>query len=139
MATKAISLLLLRFSTGIYLSLWGIDKLINAEHAVNLSDRFYGGLLSSSALITVQGVVQVALGLAVVLGLFRGITYWAQLAWYLIGILPIIGYILDPFGAYLVETGRLTWFPSTTLLFASWVIILFKDYDLLSLDAKRNK
>ena len=139
MDKKAISLFLLRFSTGIYLVLWGIDKLINAARAVGLSDRFYGGLVSSETLIPMIGIVQIVVGLTVVLGLLRKFSYTAQLGLYLIGILPIIGYILDPFAAYLVETAHLTWFPSTTLLFASAIIIVFKEFDTISLDHKRGK
>ena len=134
---KAISLLLLRVSTGLYLALWGIDKLIDPEHAVNLSNRFYGGLMSSQTLNYGVGLIEIAIGLLVMLGLFRGISYLGQIAFYLIGIVPIIGYILDPFGMYLVENGRLTWFPSTTLLFASLLIITFKAEDKLSLDHRR--
>lgn len=136
---KAISLFLLRFSTGIYLALWGIDKITNAAHTANLSDRFYGGLLSTESIIPALGVLQVVVGLLVMLGLFRKISYYAQLAWYGIGIVPIIGYILDPFAKYLVDTGHLTWFPSTTLLVASWVIIVFKEDDTISLDHKRSQ
>lgn len=139
MDMKAISLFLLRFSTGIYLVLWGIDKLTNVEHAVGLSDRFYGGLISVEAIVPAIGGLQVIVGLLVMLGLVRSISYMAQLAWYVIGIVPIIGYILDPFALYLVDTGRLTWFPSTTLLFASLVIIIFKEFDTISVDHKRGK
>jgi hypothetical protein len=67
----------------------------------------------------------------------RKFLYWAQLAWYLAGLIPIVAYIVTPFAAYLVENRRLTFCPSTTLLFASWVLILFKNYDTMLLDAKR--
>lgn len=139
MNIKALSIFLLRFSTGIYLALWGVDKLINTSHAAGLSDRFYGGLVSSEPLILISGMIQVIIGLMVMLGLFRSISYLAQLAWYAIGIIPIITYIIDPFGLYLAERSHLTWFPSTTLLFASIVLIAFKEFDTLSLDHKRGK
>ncbi len=139
MNTKAISLFLLRFSTGIYLCLWGIDKLTNAAHSVSLSDRFYGGLLSAETIVPAIGGIQVIVGLLVILGLMRKISYMAQLVWYVIGIVPIIGYIIDPFALFLVDTARLTWFPSTTLLFASLVIIIFKEFDTISIDHKRGK
>jgi len=135
---KAISLLLLRFSTGIYLALWGVDKLINVQHAVNLSNKFYGGLTSSAALNYGIGALEVAIGVLVILGLARSVSYAGQLLFYLVGIIPIIVYILDPLGLYLVEAPKLTWFPSTTLLFASLVIIAFKSEDTLSLDHKRS-
>ena len=139
MDMKAISLFLLRFSTGIYLALWGVDKLMDASHAVGLSDRFYGGAISMESIIPLLGALQVLLGVLVMLGALRSISYWAQLAWYAIGIVPIIGYILDPFALYLVERGHLTWFPSTTLLFASLVLIAFKEFDTISVDHKRGR
>lgn len=136
---KAISLLLLRISSGVYLALWGVDKLINVEHAINLSDRFYGGITSSETLNYGIGIIEIVIGVLVILGLFRNISYVGQLLFYLVGIIPIIAYILDPFGVYLVENGRLTWFPSTTLLFASLLVIAFKSEDTLSLDNRRGK
>ncbi len=139
MDNKALSIFLLRFSTGIYLALWGVDKLINASHAASLSDRFYGGLVSSEFLIPILGILQVIIGLMVMLGLFRSISYKAQLAWYAVGIIPIITYIIDPLGLYLADRAHLTWFPSTTLLFASIVLVAFKEFDTMSLDHKRGK
>ena len=44
---QAISLLMTRVSTGLYLMIWGADKLFNVEHAVKLSDKFYNGWFSS--------------------------------------------------------------------------------------------
>lgn len=133
---KAISLLLLRFSTGIYLILWAFRNKFNGG-ATGMSDRFYGGVISSDTLWMILGGLEALVGLLVILGLFRSISYVGQLAWYLIGILPIMVYIIDPYGAYLADQSRLTWFPSTTLLFASWVMIVFKEYDTISLDHKR--
>ncbi len=134
---KAISLLLLRLSTGIYLILWGLIKLTAAEKANSLSDAFYGGLISGDMINLGLGSLQVIVGALVALGLARTFSYTAQLIWYLAGLAPIIFYILDPFGKYLVESSRLTWFPSTTLLFASMIIIAFREYDTISIDAKR--
>ena len=135
---KAISLLLLRLSTGIYLVLWGIRK-FDAEGAARMSDNYYGGLVSDATLNIGIGSAQVLLGLIVVLGLFRAYAYLGQLAWYAIGVLPIIAFLLDPLALYLVEQGRLTWFPSWTLLFASLVLVVFKESDTITLDSKLAK
>lgn len=131
---KAITLLLLRLSTGLYLVLWGIIKFTETANAV--SNKYYGGMLSGDTLNFVLGSVQIAVGLAVMLGLFRNISYAAQLAWYLAGILPIMHYIIDPFGLYVAESAKLTFFPSTTLLISSLVMIIFKEYDTLTIDSK---
>lgn len=135
---KAISLLLLRLSTGIYLILWGLVKLGAKDMAVGVSDKYYHGLLSADIVNYSVGAIEVVIGLLVVLGLMRSIAYIGQLGFYLVGALAIIPNLLDPLGLYLVETAKLTFFPSTTLLFACLILIAFKSDDTLSLDAKRN-
>ncbi len=135
---KSISLLLLRCATGIYLILWGTRK-FNAEGAARMSDNFYGGLVSDATLNLGIGSLQMLLGVIVVLGIFRTYAYWGQVAWYAVGIIPIIGFLLDPLALFLVEQSRLTWFPSWTLLFASLVLVAFKADDTLSVDHKRGK
>jgi uncharacterized membrane protein YphA (DoxX/SURF4 family) len=136
---KSISLLLLRASTGIYLMLWGLLKVVATEKATGVSQKYYSGLLDGQLLNYALGALQITVGLLVVLGLFRAIIYKVQAAWYLLGLLPIMLYIIDPFGLYIADTAKLTFFPSTTLLFASLVMIAFKEYDTLTLDSKRGK
>lgn len=136
---KSISLLLMRASTGIYLMLWGLLKVVATDKATGVSQKYYAGLLDGQLLNYALGALQITVGLLVVLGLFRAIIYKVQAAWYLLGLLPIMLYIIDPFGLYIAESAKLTFFPSTTLLFASLVMIAFKEYDTLSLDSKRGK
>ena len=133
---KSISLLLLRLSTGIYLILWGLLKIIATEKAAGVSQKYYAGILDGQLLNYGLGGLQIAVGLLVCLGLFRVFSYTAQTVWYVAGILPIMFYILDPFGLYLAESARLTFFPSTTLLFACFIMHAFKEYDTLTLDNK---
>jgi len=126
---KAISLLLLRLS--------GFMKLGAKERAVGLSEKYYGGLLSSDVVNYGVGALEMIIGLLVILGLFRSIAYLGQLVFYFVGAAAIVTNLLDPLALYIVETPKLTWFPSWTLLFASMVVIAFKSDDTLSLDAKR--
>lgn len=136
---KALSLLLLRLSTGIYLILWGLVKLGSKDMAVKVSETYYNGLISGDFINYTLGGAEVIIGLFVVLGLFRSITYIGQLAFYLVGALAIITSLLDPFGVYLASSAKLTFFPSWTLLFASFVIIAFKNEDTITLDNKLGK
>ncbi|WP_289030267.1 hypothetical protein [uncultured Paraglaciecola sp.] len=135
---QAISLLLLRVSTGLYLIFWGTVKLATTDKANAVSDKYYHGLLSGDLINLGLGSLQVIIGALVVTGLFRRISYYGQLVWYVMGLLPILPYIIDPFGKYIADSAKLTFFPSTTLLFASLVLIVFKEYDSYSVDAKRN-
>lgn len=136
---KAISLLLLRLSTGIYLILWGTVKLGSKGMAVSVSDKYYNGLISGDFINYALGGFEVLIGLLVVLGLFRSISYFGQLGFYLVGALAIITSLVDPFGVYLASSAKLTFFPSWTLLFASLVLIAFKDEDTITLDSKLAK
>lgn len=133
---KALSLLLLRLSTGIYLILWGLVKLGSKDMAVKVSETYYNGIISGDMINYTLGGAEVIIGSLVVLGLFRNISYLGQLAFYLVGALAIISSLLDPFGLYLASSAKLTFFPSWTLLFASLVIIAFKDEDTITLDNK---
>ncbi|MBL4670741.1 MAG: hypothetical protein JKX81_00670 [Arenicella sp.] len=134
---KAISLLLLRLSTGIYLMLWGFMKLGAKEKAVGLSDKYYDGLLSGDIVNYSVGAAEMLIGLLVVLGLFGGVAYLGQLAFYFVGAAAIITDLVDPFGLYLADSAHLLFFPSWTLLFASLLMIAFKSDDTMSLDSKR--
>ena len=133
---KSISLLLLRASTGIYMVLWGAMKLFFSERAVGVSQKYYAGLLDANVINYGLGALQVTVGLFVLFGLMRGVMNFIQAAWYLVGLLSITLYILDPFAFYFVDSAKLTFFPSTTLFFASLIMIAFKEYDTLSLDEK---
>ena len=134
---QAVVLLLLRFSIGSYLAIWGLIKLIAPENALKVSDKYYGGLLNAELINYGLGALQVALGLLVILGLFRKLVYPAQALVYFVGLVAIAPYILDPFGLYLVESAKVTFYPSTTLFFASLVMLAFQSHDTLALDVKR--
>lgn len=115
--------------------LWGVVKLAAVDTANAVSDKYYGGWISGDMINLGLGSFQVIVGTLVAIGAARMFSYSAQLIWYLFGLIPILGYILDPFGQNLVDTPKLTFFPSTTLLFASLIIIVFKESDSLSIEA----
>ena len=52
------------------------------------------------------------------------------------GALAIWKYLLDPLGLYLLteETRNILFFPSTTVAIATLILIVFREYDTLSLD-----
>lgn len=139
MNAKALMLLLLRCSVGIYLTVWGVNKLLNANGAVRLSDTYYFGLISDGAVVSIVGILQIIVGLAVAIGIFRKFSYVIHAAFWVVSTAPIILYLLDPLALYLVDQGRLTWFPSTTLVISSFLIIVFKEFDTMSLDNKLGK
>lgn len=135
---KPFSLLLLRLGTGLLLSIWAVVKIMAPDKAVGLSEKYYGGMLSLDALQMPLGVLQFALGLLVVVGLFRKIVYPVQAVVLGVGLLAVGKYILDPLGLYLLtpDTAQLLFFPSLALFAAALVLMAFRDEDTWSLDRK---
>ena len=127
---KAVSLFLTRFSVGWLMVIWGVDKLVDVDHAVRLSDAFYAGIISAPLVWQVLGVAQTALGILVVVGLFRKYTYPILLTITGITLISVWASVIDPWGWFLEGT-RVLFFPSTTVFFASLVIMAFQEEDTI--------
>ena len=134
---KAITLLILRSTTGLLLIIWGARKLLNSGLGQRLSEKYYNGLLSVEALQIPLATAEVVLGMLIVLGAFRKITYPLQAIVLGFGAAAIWKHLLDPLSLYLWEEGskaNLLFFPSTTVFAAAIVLLVFKEHDTLSLD-----
>lgn len=118
---KDLGLLLLRISLGWFLLVWGFDKLLNPGHAVNVSDAFYFGLVSSSALVVAGGVVEVALGVVVILGKLRPLAYTGLLLITTVTLLAVWRSILDPLEIVL-DGGNPVFFSSAVIWAASFYL-----------------
>lgn len=136
---KAISLLLLRASTGLLLMIWGGARLTKPELGQKLSDTYYSSIFDGQLLHQLMGGTEALLGLLVLLGLFRKIVYPLQTIVLGFGLFAIWRHILDPLGIWLQESSNILFFPSTTIFFATLVMLAFKEYDVLSLDEKMGK
>ena len=135
MNLKNVSLLLLRISLGWLMVLWGYDKISNVDHAVRVSEGFYGGLITGAGIWQAAGFAQVVLGLVVVAGIFRRFSYPVLLTVTGITLLAVWKSILDPFGL-VTDGGNLIFFPSSTIFFAGLALVAFRADDVLSLDAR---
>ena len=135
MNLKNVSLLLMRISLGWLMVLWGYDKISNVDHAVRVSEGFYGGLITGPVIWQAAGFAQVALGLVVVAGIFRRFSYPVLLTVTGITLLAVWKSILDPFGL-VTDGGNLIFFPSSTIFFAGLALVAFRADDVLSLDAR---
>ena len=133
---KAALLLALRATTGLLLVIWGFIKVGSPDSAIGVSNRYYGGMISADMLQTPLGAAQIALGVAVILGLFRAVTYPLQALILVGGALVIWQYLLDPLALWLVdeESRRTLFFPSTTVAVATLIMLAFKSDDTLTLD-----
>lgn len=134
---KSLLLLLLRFTTGALLIIWGLIKVMAPAAAIGVSNKYYGGLISAEALQPILGWAQVALGALVILGLLRVIVYPLQAVVLVVGAAAIWQYLVDPLGLYLLdqETRQVLFFPSTTVAIASLIMLAFKSDDTLALDS----
>lgn len=135
---RALSLLLLRTTTGLLLIVWGIVRLGAPEMGAHVSDKYYGGLGNSTIVQTVWGGALAIIGLLCVLGLWRRFAYPAQAVVLVTGALSIWKYLLDPLGLYLLtrETSQILFFPSLGMAAATLVLLAFRDEDVLTLDRK---
>jgi uncharacterized membrane protein YphA (DoxX/SURF4 family) len=134
---QARSLLLLRVSLGLLILLWGIDKLINVEHAVRVSDGFYLGIFSAPVVQQFFGVLEIVLGVLVLLGLFRNIAYPALLLVTGLTLLGVWRSIIDPWGWFL-EGSNVLFFPSLIVFAGALVMWAFRGEDTISVDARRD-
>lgn len=130
---KAGSLLVLRISLGLLMLIWGIDKLVNVEHGLEVSKHFYLDLFSSTTLLQAFGVLQITLGLAVVLGCLRRFAYPLLLLITGATLFGVWRSVVDPWGWYL-EGGNVLFYPSLIIFAAAWVLYCFRDEDTRALD-----
>lgn len=130
---KAGSLLVLRISLGLLMLIWGIDKLVNVEHGLEVSKHFYLDQFSSTTLLQAFGVLQIILGLAVVLGWLRRFAYPLLLLITGATLLGVWRSVVDPWGWYL-EGGNVLFYPSLIIFAAAWVLYCFRAEDTRALD-----
>ena len=133
---KAVSLLLLRISLGWLMVVWGVDKLTDVEHAQRVAEGFYLGVGTGTAFLTLAGVLQVLLGLAVVVGWLRRFTWPAMAAVNGITLLAVWKSVVDPWG-FVLEGGSLVFYSSTVIFAGILVGWAFTDEDVLAVDARR--
>jgi putative oxidoreductase len=134
---KAWSMLVLRISLGLLMLIWGVDKLVNVEHGMLVSERFYLGAFSVPALLQAFGVAQMALGALIVLGLFGRYLYPVLVVITGVTLLAVWRSIIDPWGWYL-EGANALFFPSLVIFAGALVLMGFREFDVYSLDARNS-
>jgi uncharacterized membrane protein YphA (DoxX/SURF4 family) len=134
---KPQSLLLLRASLGLLMLIWGVDKLVNVEHGLEVSRYFYLGAFDSAPLLKAFGVVQMALGVLILLGIGRRFAYPALLAVTGVTLLGVWRSVVDPWGWYL-KGANVLFYPSLIIFAASLVLWAFRDDDRLVVGGRRH-
>ncbi len=135
---RPASLLLLRAGTGLLLILWGSLRVISPGAGPGLAGKYYGGFLNVQSFQIGYGIVEVIIGLLVVCGLFRRVSYALQALILIPGAMLLWRYLLDPLGLYLLDrkASQILFFPSITIAAATLVLLAFVAEDRWSLDHK---
>jgi len=132
-----IGLLIMRIGTEMLLVLWGGVRLLKDDMGPHLANKYYGGVAADGTLQLAFAGFEVALGVLVVLGLFRKYALIGSAIILVGGVLPIWRHFLDPFGQYLFaspDQANLLFFPSLTVAGAALTLIALRDRDTLALD-----
>lgn len=116
------ALLALRLGIFIVMFVWALDKFFNPGHTAAVFEGFYGVSGLSSTVATTLGVLQVALCLAFLAGLWKTITYGLIMIMHAASTLSTFGLYLDPFN-------NLLFFAAWPMLAACIALFLLREYD----------
>ena len=92
----AVSLAVLRLSTGAFFLIWAAEKIVAPDVARRVFETFYFSSPSDTTLL-VTGLLQAAVVLAFMAGVLRFWTYGALLAMHAVSVLSSTPRLLDPF------------------------------------------
>jgi putative oxidoreductase len=132
---KTLTLAFLRVSVGLLVLYWGLDKIVDVQHAVAISDRFYLGAFSHPALLAGWGVVQTAVGALMVVGLLRRWVYPVVILINGVSLLAVWRSIVDPWG-WVLEGTNVLFFPSLIIFAASLLLWAFREEEGYVLDRR---
>ncbi|WP_376693826.1 hypothetical protein [Wenzhouxiangella sp. EGI_FJ10409] len=92
-----ISLFILRVTVFIVMAMWSLDKLLNPGHAAAVFEGFYFISGMGATILLIIGLVQLAIEIAFVLGLWKFWTYGFVLVTHTVSVLSSWQQYLDPF------------------------------------------
>jgi uncharacterized membrane protein YphA (DoxX/SURF4 family) len=93
-----IGLLILRLGLGVFLLLFGIDKLVAPHTTAAVFVHYYGLDVVPGALIYGVGSLEIALSLAILVGFWKTLSYGLGLALHTVSTLATYRELLSPFG-----------------------------------------
>lgn len=92
-----LGLLILRIATGLFFLVWSFDKIINSGHTVDVFKTFYSVPISPEISLAL-GVVQAAIVLAFMAGLYKKWTTLALLAMHTVSVGSTWAHLINPYG-----------------------------------------
>ena len=133
----ALALLILRLSLGLFLLLWGLEKLIIPERTVGIYDHFYGFPMTTTV-APLLGIAQIALALALLAGLWRRWSYGIATLIHAYSVIASWQSLIDPWGLIWGEVKHL--FLAGVPVLAGFVALyLLRELDLWTLDGRRER
>ncbi|MFW6206725.1 MAG: hypothetical protein ACOC5J_02210 [Gemmatimonadota bacterium] len=128
---------ILRIGMGVFLAMWGLDKVVASEGAARIFAGFYGMEDLGSAALLTFGVAEILLAAALAAGLFRVAAAWIQLGVNAVSTFTSWRQILDPWGFFgLTEGGTHLFLASIVIMAVSVVLVLNARDDTWTLDRK---
>ena len=121
----AICLLLLRASVFLVMFMWTLDKIVNPAHGAAVYGHFYGIKDLGSGVMLIIAVIEMAVILLFVAGLWKAYSYGAVLVLHAISTLSSYQQYFAPF-----ETGHLLFFAAWPMLAACFTLYYLRDSDV---------
>src|SRR6266446_1755507 len=128
------ALLILRLFLGIFLLQWSIEKLMLPDAAARIASSFYGVMLPASASY-VLGVAELILSLALLLGVYRTISYGLSLLVHTVTVIVSWRQLFDPWG--LAKIGNHLWISTWPTWGGFAALFLMREWDTWTLDGWR--
>lgn len=126
---------ILRVGMGLFLVLWGVDKLAATEASQGIFSHFYG-ISAGPSLVQVAGGAEILLGTLLAVGLFRVPAAWIALGVNGVSTAASWKQILDPWGWFgLTDGGTHLFLASIVIMAANVVLVLNARDTTATLDA----
>ena len=131
----ALALLILRLSLGVFLLLWGLEKIIIPARTVGIYDKFYG-IPIDTAIAPILGALQIALALALLLGFKRRWSYGLATVLHAYSVISSWQSLIDPWGLIYGEVKHL--FLAGVPVLAGFILLyMLREMDLWTIDGRR--
>lgn len=114
-----LGLLVLRLGLGVFLLLFGIDKLVAPHTTADVFAHYYGLRDLPQSVVYVAGLLEIALAIAILVGFWQTVSYGLGLLVHAVSTLATYEELLSPFGEnhlYLAAIPVLAGFVSLFLL-----------------------
>ena len=127
----ALALAVLRISLGLFLLLWAVGKFVAPHGTVGIWKGFYGITIGPSAPY-VLGAAETALSLAILVGLWRRISYGLGLLLHLVSAAATWKQLIDPWGR-----GHDLFLAGVPVLAGFFALYLLREADVWTIDGRR--